>query len=189
MAEDDDRLQAIWASSPPPDTDRIMMRLARINREHRRINRISFAAGWVTVAGLVVAEAYGHLHTFWLAPLAAALAQGLTYIWYRRSRRRLEAAYSNEPQALLQFTLKRAWAGLWAARQLYAALPLAMLAGWTAGFATSGEPLVSTDAFLGIGFMLALSTIAVWYGRGMAKRRRAEIAEISERARRIDPDV
>lgn len=129
----DDLLRRAWQSGTPVDMDKVARRLTSVNRQHRLFNQLAFSAGWMLTALLAATEAAGALPTQgWLTALSASLLL-LAYVLHVLARRNLKRRYSDDPAALMDFTIGRLRAGLWLGRTLYLVLPVAVLLGYLAG--------------------------------------------------------
>lgn len=176
-------LQSLWQSEAPSiDTDRLIQRLQKQNQALRRVNLISF---WVSLVCLIIVlalEFMGQLPTKGLLSLAG----GLSFIWsvwkYRRDRARLIAAYSEEPDKLLPFLIKRTKAARNLGRYfLYTPLP-SIAFGYGVGFLTdNGDPLNGADAArlmtILIPALIILGGLMI-YGYRLARRKSSELAEL-----------
>lgn len=185
---EDDGLQALWRGTPPVDAAAVRARLDRTNQTQKRINQASFALGWIAAAGLAAAERAGAVDTGYLAPILVALGMTAAWLHHRRAKRRLQAEFSAEPRAVLAFAIGRSRAGLKLARVLYAGLPAGVVSGYALG-ALAGGGLAWPDrpaeiALIG-GFILMCAGVSAG-GVLLARRRKADIEELSRRTRNFD---
>jgi hypothetical protein len=196
MTEPDpiDPFARLWQSAPAPDTERLMHDLRRLQAVHRWQNRILIAilsgTAILLVFGAIATQSAGLriAATLWVAFVIGA-------IWYQGVRCRAADALDLDTISLLKRMIKRAKRGLVQARRLYAGTPLAAAVSWTAtrffwpGLASGGHvmaPWLATTYTLA---SLAMLGAMVAAGLGLARARRRQLDELSEKLRLFEGEV
>ena len=174
---DDVELRSLWQSAPVRDLSRELDRLQRVNRFHRYVNLVNFIAGWSLAGFSLLADMAGWINTGFMLPLISFTFMTYSVWQYRRDKQRLISIFSLEPRALIVFTMGRVRAGLWLARQIYAAVPAALVIGIVLGGPypfTHGMP-VGGAALAVAAAILAVVAICVFFGLRLATQRRQQL--------------
>lgn len=175
-------LQTLWQSATPAiDMDRLIQRLRDQNRALRRVNQISFAVSAICLIIVLALELLGRLPTEGLLSLAGALAFIFSVWKYRRDKAKLIAAYSEEPDKLLPFLIKRTKV----ARNLglyFLLMPVpSILLGYGIGYMTDDDAPSSANGPLLISILipalLFLGGLMI-YGYRLARRKNRELKEL-----------
>lgn len=123
-------LNQLWQDSAPVDVGPLIGRLKRHNKKLRRLNQISFA---MCIGALVITAAMeflGRIPTDGLLTLVGVIAVIGSWWKYRRDKAKLIAAYSEEPEKLLPFLIKRTKAARNLGRYYYSCGAPSVLAGY-----------------------------------------------------------
>ena len=105
---DFDALGALWQSEEPiVPTEELVARLRRHNRRLRQLNQVSFVSCIFLVAITLLLEIGGRLPTGGLLSAGGTIMLFFSWWKYRRDKARLIAAYSEDPDKLLPFLIKR----------------------------------------------------------------------------------
>jgi hypothetical protein len=189
-----DPLIALWQTAPKPDTSHLLPQSQRLERLHRRLSRTV----WGIVCGidilLIFEEAtrrvssHGILSVIWTVGLVIGL------IVHRRARCNRSDALTLDTVSLLKSMIARAKKDLFVARCLYAGVPCGAAGGYlvmdAAGLgarATSDiSPRLDTiQTGAGLAALVAMMVAGVI----LARSRRLQVDELSDKLRSIEEDV
>jgi len=190
-----DPLITLWQTAPQPDAQHLLQDLQRLNRLHRRLNRIVFAILCGISLLLIFEETTGRVRThgalsaIWILGLVAGV------VWHRRARCNRSDALTLDTVSLLKFMIARAKSDLFIARCLYAGVPCGAMVGFfVAKLAGIGAPpsaiaahpllhVIQTGA--GVAALIAMMVT----GAILARSRRVQVQQLSEKLRMIQTDV
>lgn len=188
----DQDLQALWASRPAPDPDALLAQLKRNNAEARRLNQIGLGVGIASGLFVIFSEIIGILTTRGaLSVVMAVLILG-SWLHYRQAKRRLSAAFSREPQAMVRFMIDRARSALFLARSMYSCQWIGLVAGFAASRLTrdGDRDILIPDQVLGIIIVAVLAAFIAMtaYGVRLARRKVREIAVLQRYAEALSAE-
>ncbi|MEL7285088.1 MAG: hypothetical protein AAGJ68_11265 [Pseudomonadota bacterium] len=174
-------LNELWQDSGPVDTAPLIDRLKRHNQRLRRLNQISFA---VCVGALVITAAMeflGRIPTNGLLTLIGFVAIIGSWWKYRRDKAKLVAAYSEEPEKLLPFLIKRTKAARNLGRYYYSCSFPSVIAGymWARLSDDGGTTEVSSWILMPlvmVGFACLIGTTV--FGVHLARQKTRELKEL-----------
>ncbi len=185
----DDPLVALWQTAPKPDTQHLIEDLQRANQLHQRLDRSVFAILCGFALLLIFEESTGAIATQGM--LSALWISGLVWgvVRYRRARCHRSDAFTSDTVSLLSFLIARAKRDLFLARCLYAGAPCGAavgyagmkLAGIGASQAASAVAPQLRVAQMGAG--VAVLIVMMVTGAVLARARRVQLAELSEKLR------
>jgi hypothetical protein len=190
-----DPFVSLWQTAPKPDTHHLLQDLERLNRLHQRLDRTVFAILCGISLLLVFEEATGRVGTHGALSAIWTLGLVLGVVWRRRARCSRLDALTWDTVRLLKFMIARARSDLQIARCLYAGVPCGAAAGFfvakLAGIGTpsraapvhAGLHLVQTGA--GIAALIAMMVT----GAILARSRRTQVQELSEKLKMIEADL
>jgi len=190
-----DPLVTLWQTAPKPDTQHLLQDLQRLNRLHQRLNRIVFAIMCGISLLLIFEEATGRVATHGTLSVIWILGLVIGIIWYRRARCNRSDALTLDTVSLLKFMIARAKSDLFVARCLYAGVPCGAVVGFLVSkLAGIGAPpsaiavhgllhLIQTAA--GMAALIAMTVT----GAILARSRRLQVRELSEKLRLIEADL
>ncbi|MHA7899654.1 MAG: hypothetical protein ACX94B_07285 [Henriciella sp.] len=185
-----DALKTLWQDSPPFDVDAMVDRLNRNNRDIRSLNTWSTVISLAVFAVLIGLEWSGNLHTDGMMTLLGTLCLvlgGGHYLW---AKRRLQKAFSREPEALIKFMIQRTRAAVNLGRMLYL-LPVPSLGfGYLLGRFTPNveretpmpdwiDPVI---ILIAVTFVIVPTTLGLWFTRRKVK----ELKELEAIAREME---
>jgi len=187
-----DPLIALWQTAPTPDTHRLLQDLQRLNRLHQRLYR-SVLAIMCGIALLLIFEeatgrvaSHGVLSAIWILGLAVGVVRR------RRAVSKRCHALTSDTVSLLKLMIARAKSDLFVARCLYAGVPCGAAAGYVAsdllgiGGVTAASPYLH---MIQTGAGIAALIIMMVAGAVLARSRRFQVRELSDRLRSIQTDV
>ncbi len=182
MTFDVNDMGRLWQSDAPIiDTDALIARLQRHNTRLRRLNQISFATCIFLTAITLILELGGQMPTGGLLSLGCAAFLVFSWWKYRRDKARLIAAYSEEPDKLMPFLIKRTKAARNLGRYYYITPWPSVLFGyfWSALSPDTSEASVNMAViypFVAIG-LLAMAGLTV-FGLRLARQKTRELKEL-----------
>ena len=190
-----DPLVTLWQTAPKPDSQHLLQDLQRLNRLHRRLNRIVFVILCGISLLLIFEETtdrvttHGALSVIWILGLVTGV------VWHRRARCNRSDALTLDTVSLLKFMIARARSDLFIARCLYAGVPCGAVVGFfVAKLAGFGAPpsAIAVHALLhaiqtgaGVAALIAMMVT----GAILARSRRVQVQQLSEKLRLIQADV
>jgi hypothetical protein len=187
-----DPLAALWQTATKSDTSSLLQNLQHLNRRHQRLYRLVFTilcgTGLLLIFDAVTERSMTH-------GALSAICLVLGVIWYRRARCNRADAITFDTVHLLRFMIARAKKDLRIARCLYAGAPCGAVAGFIiarlAGFGTSPNAIaVSTQVHLiRTGAAIAALTTMMMIGLIVARDRRLQVQELTEKLRSIQDDM
>jgi hypothetical protein len=188
----DDPLVALWQTAPKPDTQHLIEDLRRANRLHQRLDRSVFAILCGFVLLLIFEESTGGIATHGVLSAIWILGLGLGVARYQRARCHRSDAYTSDTVSLLQFLIARAKRDQFLARCLYAGAPCGAAAGYAVmKLAGIGAPQTASAVapqlrLVQMGAGVAVLMVMMVTGAVLARARRAQVAELSEKLRLLE---
>jgi hypothetical protein len=190
-----DPLVSLWQTAPKPDTQHLLQDLQRLNRLHRRLNRTVFAIMCGISLLLIFEEATGRVTTHGTLSVIWIVGLVLGIVWHRRARCSRSDALTLDTVSRLKFMIARAKNDLFIARCLYAGVPCGAVVGFfVAKLAGIGAPpsAIAVHAQLhliqtGVGVAALIAMMVT--GAILARSRRLQVQELSEKLRLIKADV
>jgi len=191
----DDPLVALWQTAPKPATQHLLQDLQRLNRLHQRLNRIVFSIMCGISLLLIFEEATGRVTTHGTLSVIWILGLALGVVWHRRARCNRSDALTLDTVSLLKSMIARAKSDLFVARCLYAGVPCGAVVGFLvlklAGIGASRSaiavhgPLHLIQTGAGVAALIAMMVT----GAILARSRRLQVRELSEKLRLIEADL
>jgi len=190
-----DPLIGLWQTAPKPDPHHLLEDLQRLKRLHRRHNQVL----WAIVSGIallfIFEEATGRIATHGV--LSALWTVGLVIgaTWRRRARCNRLDALTLDTVSLLKTMIARAKSDLLVARCLYAGVPGGALVGFfVAKLAGIGAPPGANAAHPHLFIVQTVAgitalVIMVVAGAIMARSRRLQVQELSEKLRSMEAEL
>ncbi len=177
-------LQTLWQSTAPAiDAEALIGRLKRQNRLLRRVNLVSFGISAASLVVILIFELSGHLPTRGLLSVFGTLG----FVWsvwkYCRDKRRLIAAYSEEPGKLLPFLVGRTRAARNMGACLFLLTPASVACGYLLGYLLDESPgdAASFDPPLGVLIpALILIGVPVVFGFRLWRQKSRELRKLLE---------
>jgi hypothetical protein len=190
-----DPLAALWQTAPKPDTHHLVQDLRRLNRLHKRLNRSVSAIVCGVAILLIFEEATGRVTSHGILSVIWILGLVIGVVWRRRARCNRSDALTLDTVSLLKFMIARAKSDLFIARCLYAGVPCGALAGFIvaklAGIGGS-PPAIANHPGLHLmqtGAGIAALIIMMATGAILARSRRLQVREFTEKLRSIEADL
>jgi hypothetical protein len=190
-----DPLVALWQTAPKPDPQQLLLDLERLNRLHQRLNRTVFAILCGISILLIFEEATGRVATHGALSAIWILGVVLSIVWRRRARCNRSDALTRDTVSLLKSMISRASSDLFVARCLYAGVPCGAAAGFfvmkLAGIGASPSavaipgPLRLLQTGAGVAALIAMMVTGIV----LARSRRLQVRELSEKLRLIEADL
>jgi hypothetical protein len=185
---------ALWQTIPKPDTGHLLQEVQRFNRLHHRLNRTVLAIMCGIGILLIFEEAtrrvpsHGILSGIWILGLVIGL------VYHRRARCNRFDALTLDTVSLLKSMIARAKRDLFVARCLYAGVPCGALAGYIAmrlaGNGVSSPAGISPQLrTIQTGAGIAALIIMMTAGAILARSRRVQVQELSDKLRSITGDL
>ena len=176
-----DSLKTLWQDSPAFDVDTMVAQLNRNNRDMRSVNTWSTIISLIVFAILVALEWSRNLHTGGMMTLLGSLSLILGAAHYVSAKRKLERAFSKEPEALIRFMIQRARAAVNLGRFLYICPIPSVAFGYGLGAVTPDpeydapmpdwiDPIVYAIV---IGIVIIPTAIGIWFARKKMKELKA----------------
>jgi hypothetical protein len=190
-----DPLVTLWQTAPKPDTQHLLQNLQRLNRLHQRLNRVVFAIMFGFSLLLIFEEATGRVTTHGTLSVIWILGLVLGVAWRRRARCNRSDALTLDTVSLLKFMIARAKSDLFVARCLYAGVPCGAVAGFfmvkLAGIRVSPSVIAVHGPLHLIQTGAAVATLIAMMVTGaiLARSRRLQVQELSEKLRLIEADL
>ncbi|MCU1238322.1 MAG: hypothetical protein JWP63_6289 [Candidatus Solibacter sp.] len=185
---------ALWQTAPKPDTQRLLRDLELSDRLHRRTNLSVFAILCGVTLLFIFEEATGRVATHGALSFLWILGLVFGMVLRRRARCHGVDALRLDTVRLLEFMIARAKRDLLIARCLYAGVPCGAAAGFLAmklaGIGGPGAAGVSANLHAiqtgaGIAALIAMTST----GAVLARSRRHQVSELSEKLRNIRTEV
>ena len=190
-----DPLVVLWQTAPKPDTHHLLQDLQRLNRLHQRLNR-SVLAILCGIAILLIFEeatsritSHGILSAVWTLGLVIGVAR------HRRARCNRTDALALNTVRLLESMIARAKSDLFIARCLYAGVPCGAVAGYVVttlagiGSSPSAKGAIPHLQMMQTGAGIAALIAMIVTGAILARSRRRQVQELSEKLRSIKADL
>jgi hypothetical protein len=190
-----DPLVSLWQTTPKPETHQLLHDLQRLNRLHERFNRTILGLLFGISLLLIFEEATGRVATHGRLSAIWILGLLLGVFWRRRVQCKRADAISMDTISLLKFMIARAKSDLFVARCLYAGVPCGALAGFFVLKLARGGPSSSAIAthphlhFIQAGAGIAVLIAMMVIGVILARSRRVQVQELSEKLRLIEGDL
>ena len=176
-----DSLKSLWQDSPAIAVDAMVAQLNRNNRDIRSINTYSTIISLVVFAILVALEWTGNLHTGGMMTLLGSLCLIFGGVHYVTAKRKLQRAFSREPDALIKFMIKRTRAASNLGRMLYICPIPSVCFGYLLGAVLPDpeydspmpdwvDPIIFAIV---IGFIAIPTWIGIWFTRKKMKELKA----------------
>lgn len=190
-----DPLAALWQTAPKSDTSSLLQDLQSVNRRHQQLYRIVFAilcgTSLLLISDAVTERSMTHsaLCVMWNLGLVLGIVR------YRRAACNRAEEITFDTIRLLRFMIARAKRDLRIARYLYAGAPCGAVVGFliarlTGMGASPNAIAVSPQVHLiRTGAALAALIAMVAIGLTVARDRRLQIQELSEKLKSIQEDV
>jgi hypothetical protein len=190
-----DPLVTLWQTAPKPDTHHLLQDLQRLNRLHHRLNRSVFAIVCGISLLLIFEEATGRVTTHGALSAIWILGMAVGVAWRRRAGCNRSDALALDTVRLLKFLIARAKSDMFVARCLYAGVPCGALAGYVVakvtGISASPAAIAAHPRLHPIqtGAGIAALIVMIATGAILARSRRRQVQEFSEKLRSIEADV
>jgi hypothetical protein len=188
-----DPLISLWQTAPKPDTQHLVQDLQRLNRLHQRLNRSVFAIMCGISLLLIFEEGTGRVTTHGTLSVIWILGLVLGVVWRRRARCNRADALTLDTVSLLKLMIARAKSDLFVARCLYAGVPCGAAVGFLAmKLAGTGAPPPAIHPYLHLiqtGAGIAALVAMMVTGAILARSRRLQVQELSEKLRLIEADL
>jgi hypothetical protein len=191
----EDPLVALWQTIPKSNTRHLVKDLQHLNGLHKRLNRTVLAIVCGVDVLLVFEEATGRIasHGILSGTWTLALAIGLVCHWRARCNR--SDALTLDTVSLLKSMIARAKSDLLIARCLYAGVPCGAAGGYIATklAGVGGSPptsgfnphLRTIQTAAGIAALIVM----MFAGAVLARSRRLQVHELSDKLRSITDDL
>jgi CDP-diglyceride synthetase len=188
-----DPLVTLWQTAPKPDTRCLLEDLQRLKHLHQRHNRSVLAIVCGIAILLIFEEATGRVGSHGILSVTWTLAAVVAVVWQRRARCHRFDALTLDTVSLLKTMIRRAKSDLLVARCLYAGVPCGAVAGYLvaklAGIGTSARTINPHLDMLQTAAGIAALVIMMVVGVILARSRRLQVQELSEKLRSIEADL
>ena len=181
-----DSLQTLWQDTPPFDVDAMVDRLNKNNRDIRSLNFWSTIGSLAVFVVLIGLEWSGSLHTDGMMTFLGTLCFAAAGIHYVLAKRKLQRAFSREPDALIAFMIKRTKAAINLGRGLYIMPIPSLCLGYLLGRFTPNSPsetpmpdwIEPMVILIAVVFVVVPTTIGIWFTR-MKMRELKELESVA----------
>jgi hypothetical protein len=190
-----DPLVTLWQTAPKPGTHHLLQDLQRLNRLHRRLNRSVFAIVCGIAILLIFEEATGRVASHGILSAIWTLGLVIGVAWRRRARCSRSDALTLDTVSLLKSMIARARNDLFVARCLYAGAPCGAVAGFVVaklagiGASPSAKAAPPHLHLIQTGAGIAALVVMMVAGAILARSRRLQVQELSEKLKSIEVDL